>query len=545
MELQTLTNSQPILYETLALDLISLPSSPATESPPSNQSPFEPYTVFRNEISLSAENPVSVDSSAADYFSLDVNEPDDPLLFQTPLSARDEPEPKTPANVDEPRLENKWWFGGNSKFKSPMLQLHKEIVDFCDFLSPTPEEQAARDAAVHSVFDVIKYIWPACRPEVFGSFRTGLYLPTSDIDVIILESGIKNPQTGLHALSRALSQRGIAKKMQVIAKARVPIVKFVEKKSGVAFDISFDVDNGPKAAEFIKGAVQKWPQLRPLCLILKVFLQQRDLNEVYSGGIGSYALLAMIIAMLQNLCESQAYLEPNLGMLLVHFFDFYGRKLNTVDVGVSCKDRGTFFSKSSKGFSNKGRPFLISIEDPQTPDNDIGKNSFNYIQIRSAFGLALSTLTNPKTILSLGPNRSILGTIIRPDPVLLERKGGPSGDVTFSNLLPGAGEPLHTLHGEQQDILCNWQLDDEEPLPRGDGDTGEVRAQSFGTKRKSSSKERHRKKKVKENGDVRNAWDEAVIKKEKSSRKKSSRRKDKHNDTNGFGRHHDGSPWSR
>ncbi|KHG29292.1 PAP-associated domain-containing 5 [Gossypium arboreum] len=62
----------------------------------------------------------------------------------------------------------------------------------------------------------------------------------------------------------------------------------------------FDVDNGPKAVEFIKEAVLKWPQLRPLCLILKVFLQQRDLNEVYSGGIGSYALLAMIISMLQK-----------------------------------------------------------------------------------------------------------------------------------------------------------------------------------------------------------------------------------------------------
>nr|KJB13378.1 hypothetical protein B456_002G071000 [Gossypium raimondii] len=421
-----------------------------------------------------------------------------------------------------------------------------EIVDFCDFLSPTPEEQAARDAAVHSVFDVIKYIWPACRPEVFGSFRTGLYLPTSDIDVVILESGIKNPQTGLYALSRALSQRGIAKKMQVIAKARVPIIKFVEKKSGVAFDISFDVDNGPKAAEFIKEAVLKWPQLRPLCLILKVFLQQRDLNEVYSGGIGSYALLAMIIAMLQNLSESRAYPEHNLGMLLVHFFDFYGRKLNTVDVGVSCKERGTFFLKSSKGFSSKGRPFLISIEDPQTPDNDIGKNSFNYIQIRSAFGMALSNLSNPKNILALGPNRSILGTIIRPDPVLLERKGGSSGDVTFSNLLPGAGEPLQTLNGEKQDILCNWQFDDEEPLPRGNGNAGDVSAQSSGRKRKSSSKGRHKKKKIKENVDVTKDWDEETFsKKEKSSRKKSSRHSHKHKDSNGYGYHHGGASWSR
>lgn len=35
-----------------------------------------------------------------------------------------------------------------------------EILDFCDFLSPTPEEQESRNTAIQSVFDVIKYIWP-------------------------------------------------------------------------------------------------------------------------------------------------------------------------------------------------------------------------------------------------------------------------------------------------------------------------------------------------------------------------------------------------
>ena len=33
--------------------------------------------------------------------------------------------------------------------------------------------------------------------------------------------------------------------------------------------------------------------------VLKAFLQQRALNEVYSGGIGSYALLCMVMAHLQ------------------------------------------------------------------------------------------------------------------------------------------------------------------------------------------------------------------------------------------------------
>jgi len=38
-----------------------------------------------------------------------------------------------------------------------------EIVDFCEFLSPTPEEKAKRDAAIESVFEVIKHIWPHCQ----------------------------------------------------------------------------------------------------------------------------------------------------------------------------------------------------------------------------------------------------------------------------------------------------------------------------------------------------------------------------------------------
>ncbi|XP_057970535.1 uncharacterized protein LOC131159538 isoform X2 [Malania oleifera] len=473
-----------IVYETLS------PLSATEQPPPATSDDSEPYFVFRNQISLSSLSCPSPDSAAPDYFSLDVAE-DAAEPKQVALSTPSVT-PTTPAaGGGEPqRTLESGWFQGMSRFKSPMLQLHKEILDFCDFLSPTPEEQATRQAAVECVFDVIKYIWPNCQVEVFGSFKTGIYLPTSDIDVVILGSNIRTPQIGLVALSRALSQRGIAKNMQVIAKARVPIIKFIEKKSGVAFDISFDVENGPKAAEFIQDAISRWPPLRPLCLILKIFLQQRELNEVYSGGIGSYALLAMLMAMLR-----------------VNFFDFYGRKLNTCDVGVSCNGAEIFFLKSSKGFSNTGRPFLIAIEDPQAPENDIGKNSFNYHQIKSAFAMAYLTLTNAKTILGLGPHRSILGTIIRPDPVLVERKGGCSGEMTFNNLLPGAGEPLRPQRWDQQEILCNWQLDDaeEEPLPRGSGIAGDRSAHTFGKKRKA--KERLGKK-VREDWEVGKGWHE-------------------------------------
>ncbi|XP_076943790.1 uncharacterized protein LOC143614163 [Bidens hawaiensis] len=482
------------LYETLSpLSAVSPPPPPPTISTPLPEPDNEDYLVLRNHIPITTISTPLPETNAPEFFSLDVANDGDDYSMPTPPLKRSKL--ATPVVDEEPkRLLEAGWFRANCRFKSPMLQLHKEILDFCDFLSPTAEEQVSRNAAVEGVSDVIKYIWPNCKVEVFGSFKTGLFLPSSDVDMVILESRIRTPQMGLYALSRALSQKGVAKKIQVIAKARVPIIKFVEKRSGISFDVSFDMENGPKAAEYIQDAISKWPPLRPLCLILKVFLQQRELNEVYSGGIGSYALLAMLIAMLRNSMGTHASAEHNLGVLLVTFFDMYGRKLNSSDVGVSC-DGGTFFSKKSKGFLNASRLSLLSIQDPQDPDNDIGKNSFNYFQIKSAFGMACSTLTDNKLIMNLGPNRSILGTIIRPDKVLLERKGGLNGDVTFTNLLPGAGEPLQKDFGEHQGLFCNWNVDEEEPLPRGNdiaGDDGGVK--ESGKKSKQSRRGRSKLK---------------------------------------------------
>ncbi|CAN8289321.1 unnamed protein product [Cochlearia groenlandica] len=65
-----------------------------------------------------------------------------------------------------------------------------------------------------------------------------------------------------------------------------------------------------------QDAVLRMPPLRLLCLILKVFLQQRELNEVYSDGTGSYALLAVLIAFLKYLKDGRSTPEHNLGVLL-------------------------------------------------------------------------------------------------------------------------------------------------------------------------------------------------------------------------------------
>ena len=310
--------------------------------------------------------------------------------------------------------------------KSPTLRLHQEILNFCSCLKPTPEEEKARKDALKRIEDAVKALWPKARVEVFGSFATGLYLPTSDMDAVILDSGCSDIRQGLKVLGKSLSTKGIAVDLQIILKARVPIIKFQDKDSGYQFDISFDVANGPEAAQNVRELGQWIPSMSALVMILKVFLQQRELNEVYSGGIGSYALLVMVANFIQThwsrFSRKDGDLGTNLGELLLDFFRLHGRALKQEVVGVSCSKGGKFFRKRSLSFHYPDRPELPAVQDPNDRDNDLGKNSYNASRVRMAYDYAYTRLSAKAK-----PGESMLARIIRLDTVLLSRYKGDDG----------------------------------------------------------------------------------------------------------------------
>ena len=317
------------------------------------------------------------------------------------------------------------------EIKSPMLRLHQEIVNFCSCLAPTAEEEEARQGALDRIGDAVRALWPDSRVEVFGSFATGLYLPSSDIDAVILESACADIRQGLKMLGKYLSKKGIAVDIQTILKARVPIIKFQEKESGYQFDISFDVANGPEAAGNVRELSKVIPAMSSIVMVLKVFLQQRDLNEVYSGGIGSYALLIMVANFLQThwsryKARGKGELEMNAGELLLDFFRLHGRALKHEVVGISCTRGGSFFRKRSLLFHYPERPELTAVQDPNDADNDLGKNSYNAVKVKMAFDYAYTRLLAlPK------PGESMLARIIRLDSMLFHRYKG-DGEVAGS-----------------------------------------------------------------------------------------------------------------
>lgn len=242
---------------------------------------------------------------------------------------------------------------------------------------PTPCEHALRVEVVSRIENVVLSLWPHARVEVFGSFRTGLYLPTSDIDLVVIGRFEKLP---LRTLETQLAMQGIAdlSTIRVLDKASVPIVKLTDRETQVKVDISFNMQSGVQSAELIKSYKRKYPVLSKLVLVLKQFLLQRDLNEVFTGGISSYSLILMCISFLQLHPRQNLTEQSNLGVLLLEFLELYGRKFNYMKTGISIKNGGRYIPKEElqRDMVDGHRPSLLCIEDPLTPGNDIGKFSF-------------------------------------------------------------------------------------------------------------------------------------------------------------------------
>ncbi|CAL8337586.1 unnamed protein product [Gadus morhua 'NCC'] len=297
--------------------------------------------------------------------------------------------------------------------------LHEEIVDFFNFMSPRPEEEAMRRNVVNRIEGVIKDLWPTSRVEIFGSFSTGLYLPTSDIDLVVFGKWDTPP---LQELEQALRKHNIAgpHPIKVLDKATVPIIKLTDHETEVKVDISFNVETAVRAAQLIKGYLKRYTVLPPLIFVLKQFLLQRDLNEVFTGGISSYSLILMAISFLQlhpNIDTRRANI--NLGILLIEFFELYGRDFNYLKMAIRVKNSGTYLSKEElmQSMGNGSRPSMLCIEDPVQPDNDVGRSSYGVLQVKQVFDFAYMVLSHGVSPLARAyPNKehdSTLGRIIK------------------------------------------------------------------------------------------------------------------------------------
>lgn len=192
------------------------------------------------------------------------------------------------------------WISDNYSNTHFIDRLHMELLDFCQFVSPTKQEHEIRLNLIERIKDIVKNLWPNASIHIFGSMKTKLYLPTSDIDLVIYPNIDPNSNIDCKLrLAQALKKSNICSYLEIISTARVPLVKFTDIQSKLNVDICFERESGIIAADEINSLQIKYPVLRPLTYFLKYFLWFRNLNEPFRGGMGSYLLQMLIVNLIQ------------------------------------------------------------------------------------------------------------------------------------------------------------------------------------------------------------------------------------------------------
>ncbi len=182
----------------------------------------------------------------------------------------------------------------------------------------------------------------------FGSFPAGLYLPTADMDLVCISTEFQQQgkkifgvgPRGLRTFQKFLQDEGLPldKRVETIIGAKVPLVKYVDKLTGLKVDISFENTTGITANTTFQNWKKEFPAMPFLVTLIKHLLAMRGLNEPVNGGIGGFAVTCLVVSLLQHMPQVQSRSmksEHHLGEILMEFFDLYGNEFDTTTSAIS------------------------------------------------------------------------------------------------------------------------------------------------------------------------------------------------------------------
>ncbi|PWW75094.1 hypothetical protein C7212DRAFT_297838 [Tuber magnatum] len=260
------------------------------------------------------------------------------------------------------------------------------LASFAARLCLTAEIITRRSASIQRQKQVVQSVWPKALCYPIGSFRTGTGLKDSDADLLVSipEQGDERScvLAAAACMKEAIINHRIAEPQScsVIVGARVPILTYMDgnETSPLKFDISFQRENAVKNTEYLVEKFDERPFMRDLVIIMKYWLREKQMNEVYEGGLGSYAVSLTVIGFFNfkrrtlSRAEYQAFITGSRYNMFVQYLEFWTGWKYKQDSMIP--DPGIISRKTRD--KQKGRPLMLRIMDPTDPANGVSMASY-------------------------------------------------------------------------------------------------------------------------------------------------------------------------
>ncbi|XP_039175979.1 terminal uridylyltransferase 4 isoform X2 [Crotalus tigris] len=193
----------------------------------------------------------------------------------------------------------------------PMTIRFREILDLVckrcfDELSPPFPEQQNREQILASLERFIRKEYnDKARLCLFGSSKNGFGFRDSDLDICMTLEGYENAEKLnckeiIESLAKVLKKHPGLRNILPITTAKVPIVKFEHRQSGLEGDISLYNTLAQHNTRMLATYAAIDPRVQYLGYTMKVFAKRCDIGDASRGSLSSYAYILMVLYFLQQ-----------------------------------------------------------------------------------------------------------------------------------------------------------------------------------------------------------------------------------------------------
>jgi non-canonical poly(A) RNA polymerase PAPD5/7 len=319
-------------------------------------------------------------------------------------------------NTCENYIEKKFNFLINEQLINQDIiksNLNKDILDYQQFVIKKRDNYIEMNEKIlDKIQNNINKINTNFKAKLYGSRATNLFLMWSDIDVVICnekrnkkikeeinkeeeietEDNIEDIKYDfLEKLNELLNNDiTFVENIKYLNKAKIPIIKIKTTKeyNNIMIDITLQSKDhfGLKCVNLVKKLLKEYDILETLLFPLKTMLKLSELNDPYNGGLSSYALILMIVYFLEYQKKMKKEInKDNVGSLFYEFLFFYGGRMDTNYIDINNINNSMKINKN---------PFIY-ILDPLNNENNVGKTSFKYMEVKFIFLIALQILNEP------------------------------------------------------------------------------------------------------------------------------------------------------
>lgn len=286
------------------------------------------------------------------------------------------------------------------------------------------EVEASKDIR-EKVELISKTAIPEATIDLIGSYSNSLATPTSDMDFrLSLPQYEKDPLERGPSPGRPRARKATIKHLKLLREAftaselfeeanlinaSIPIIKVVHARTKIAVDIQVSSSEIPQQL-YKETYLAEYPNLRPLYILLRSALQIRGLGTVFDGGLGSYTVLIMIVYALK-ICPPSITMA-DVGSQLLYILNLYGdanlyldgfsldppskfpkQRKSAARAVVEGRSNAVSQGIKSIGKIDEGKPYLLCLQDPADPLNDLGRRSYAIKLVQQLFRWASMEIT--------------------------------------------------------------------------------------------------------------------------------------------------------